>query len=318
MVAAIIVVARCPVSGGEGRLIQAGDLLHAEPCGGVGRPGEDKAVVEEDGLDGLEHAYRFYRAIGWEDGWDKAIFSGRTGWDTSEGALARAVREARATGRELVDLTVSNPTVCGLSLPDGERFWRALRDPAAMRYEPDPRGIRSCAGGGGGVLRGHGAEVDPDALMLTTSTSEAYSFLFRLLCDAGDEVLVAQPSYPLFDFLADLDDVRLKELSAVLRLWVVDRFFGAGAEDRARRTKAILLVSSKQSDRTCDGEGGAGAAGGDLCADGLALIVDEVFLDYGLEVDGLRASRPGPHRALTFVVSGLSKIAALPQMKVGG
>ncbi len=140
-------------------------------------------------------------------------FSERTGWDTGEHGLARTVREARAAGQPLVDLTVANPTACGFEY-DSEAILGALGHPAAMTYDPDARGIRSAREAVAAYYADHGATVDPDAVVLTTSTSEAYSFLFRLLCDPGDAVLVAQPSYPLFDFLADLDDVRVEPIPA--------------------------------------------------------------------------------------------------------
>ena len=126
-----------------------------------------------------------------------------------ESGFAAAIREVRAAGRRLIDLTVSNPTVCGFEY-DAEAILRPLADERALVYDPDPRGMLSAREAVAGYYADHGARVDPATLVLTTSTSEGYGYLFRLLCDAGDEVLVAQPSYPLFDFLADLEDVRLK------------------------------------------------------------------------------------------------------------
>ncbi len=136
-------------------------------------------------------------------------FSSRTGWDLGESRFAEAIRRARAEGRRLIDLTVSNPLCVGFDY-DAEAILAPLSDPRALVYDPDPRGNAFGSRGGAGYYADHGAEVDPDAVVLTTSTSEGYGYLFRLLCDAGDEVLVAQPSYPLFDFLADLEDVRLR------------------------------------------------------------------------------------------------------------
>ncbi|HEX7157985.1 MAG TPA: aminotransferase class I/II-fold pyridoxal phosphate-dependent enzyme, partial [Edaphobacter sp.] len=136
------------------------------------------------------------------------LFSARTGWDIGESRFAAAIRRARISGRPLIDLTVSNPTVCGFDY-DPEAILAPLRDPRSLVYDPDPRGMRSAREAVAEYYADHGVAVDPDALVLTTSTSEGYGYLFRLLCDAGDEVLVAQPSYPLFDFLADLEDVRL-------------------------------------------------------------------------------------------------------------
>ncbi len=241
-------------------------------------------------------------------------FSGRTGWDTGEGALAAAVREARARGQELVDLTISNPTACGFDYPN-QAILGALANPAAMVYEPDPRGILSAREAVAGYYAGHGADVDPDALLLTTSTSEAYSFLFRLLCDAGDEVLVAQPSYPLFDFLADLDDVRLRSYPLFYDFgWWID--FAELERRIGPRTRAILLVHPNNPTGHATGRVERERLEAICERHGLALIVDEVFLDYGLEAP-IESFTRGFHGVLTFVVSGLSKIAGLPQMKVG-
>lgn len=241
-------------------------------------------------------------------------FSRRTAWDVSESAFAAAVREARAAGRSLIDLTISNPTACGFRY-DAEALLAPLLDPAALSYDPDPRGLRSAREAVAEYYRGHEAAVSADDLVLTTSTSEAYSFLFRLLCDAGDEVLVAQPSYPLFDFLADLDDVKLKPYPLFYDYgWHID--FAALEQSIGPRTRAMVVVhpnnptghTTKAAERLRLEE---------LCArHHLALIVDEVFLDYPLEAaEALQSFARGPHPALTFVLSGMSKIAGLPQMK---
>jgi aspartate/methionine/tyrosine aminotransferase len=239
-------------------------------------------------------------------------FSVRTSWDTSESDLARGIRERRAAGLEMFDLTLSNPTVCGFDF-DGAAILGALSDPAALTYDPEPRGLASAREAVAGYYRERGAALDADDLLLTTSTSEAYSFLFRLLCDAGHEVLAPQPSYPLFDFLADLDDVVLASYPLFYDFgWWID--FAELERRITPRSRAILVVHpnnptghmTRRPERERLEE---------LCARrGLALIVDEVFLDYGLEQEA-ESFAAGPHPCLTFVLSGLSKIAALPQMK---
>jgi alanine-synthesizing transaminase len=239
----------------------------------------------------------------------------RTGWDVGESGFAAAIREARAAGRELVDLTVSNPTVCGFAY-DAERILGGLGDAKAMTYDPDPRGMRSAREAVAEYYRDHRADVDPDAVVLTTSTSEGYGYLFRLLCDAGDEVLVAQPSYPLFDFLADLEDVQLKAYPLFYDYgWWID--FAKLEQRIGPKTKAIVVVHPNNP--TGHATGGAERARlEEICArHGLALIVDEVFLDYSLGQARLESFAAGPHPVLTFVLSGMSKIAGLPQMKVG-
>ena len=244
-------------------------------------------------------------------------FSARTSWDTTEGALSQAIRERKASGAGLIDLTVSNPTVCGFDY-DAGAILGGLSNPGSLTYDPDPAGIRSARQAVAGYYANHNATVDPDDTILTTSTSEAYSFLFRLLCDPGDEVLVAQPSYPLFDFLADLDDVRLRPypLFEDFGWWIdfaeLERKIGPG-------TRAIVLVHpNNPTGHATSGPERLRLEG--LCAERkLALIVDEVFLDYGIagSVESFASSTGGSHPCMKFVVSGLSKIAALPQMKVG-
>lgn len=242
-------------------------------------------------------------------------FSSRTGWDLGESRFAEAIRRAKAAGRSLIDLTVSNPTVCGFQY-DSEAILRPLSDRRALVYDPDPRGMRSARESVSGYYADHGAEVNPDAVILTTSTSEGYGYLFRLLCDAGDEVLVAQPSYPLFDFLADLEDVQLKPYPLFYDYgWWID--FAELEKRIGPRTKAIVVVHPNNP----TGHGTSGEERRKLeevCVKhGLALIVDEVFLDYPHKREPLHSFAQGSGSVLTFVLSGLSKIAGLPQMKVG-
>ena len=242
-------------------------------------------------------------------------FSSRTGWDLAESGFAEAIRLARAEGRELIDLTVSNPTACGFRY-DAKKILAPLSDPKALLYEPDPRGVRSAREAVTRYYADHGAEVDPDGLLLTTSTSEGYGYLFRLLCDAGDEVLVAQPSYPLFDFLADLEDVRLQPYPLFYDYgWWID--FAELERRIGPRTRAIVLVHPNNPTGHGTGQEERRRLE-EICArHDLALMVDEVFLDYPLDGNRLETFARGPHPVPTFLLSGLSKIAGLPQMKVG-
>jgi alanine-synthesizing transaminase len=171
-----------------------------------------------------------------------------------------------------------------------------------------------------GYYAGHRASVDADAVVLTTSTSEGYGYLFRLLCDAGDEVLVAQPSYPLFDFLADLEDVRLQAYPLFYDYgWWID--FAELERRIGPRTKAIVVVHPNNPTGHATGATERARLEEICVRHGLALIVDEVFLDYPLGATiterRLESFAVGPHPVLTFVLSGMSKIAGLPQMKVG-
>jgi aspartate/methionine/tyrosine aminotransferase len=193
---------------------------------------------------------------------------------------------------------------------------RPLADPRALVYDPDPRGLASAREAVAGYYAGHRAVLAPDDLVLTTSTSESYSFLFRLLCDPGDEVLVAQPSYPLFDFLATLDDVRLRPYPLFYdHGWWID--FDRLERAIGPKTRAVIVVHPNNPTGHWTGLAERERLEEICVCHGLALIVDEVFLDYALDPS---AARPhtfarGPHPALTFVLSGLSKIAGLPQMK---
>jgi alanine-synthesizing transaminase len=243
-------------------------------------------------------------------------FSKRTGWDVGESGFAAAIREARAAGRGLIDLTVSNPTVCGFDY-DAGAILAPLLNVGALTYDPDPRGMRLAREAVAEYYRDHRAGVDPDAVVLTTSTSEGYGYLFRLLCDGGDEVLVAQPSYPLFDFLADLEDVRLRSYPLFYdNGWWID--FAELEKRVGPRTKAIVVVHPNNPTGHTTGAAERERLQEICLRHGLALIVDEVFLDYPLEEGaGLRSFAVGEHPVLTFCLSGMSKSAGLPQMKVG-
>src|SRR5258708_2912211 len=135
-------------------------------------------------------------------------FSQRTNWNTEESELARAHRERMCAGLPIADLTASNPTRCGFDYDPN--LLAPLGDPRALDYDPHPLGLRLARDAVCGYYRDHGAAVSPDQIVLTTSTSEAYSYLFRLLCDPGSEILAAQPGYPLFDYLDTRDHVQMK------------------------------------------------------------------------------------------------------------
>ena len=241
-------------------------------------------------------------------------WSTRTQWDMGETPWASELARLRAAGAPLWDLTASNPTACGFSFDAGS-ILDPLNNREALLYEPNPRGLLPAREAVSRYYRDHGARVDAEQIFLTASTSEAYSFLFRLLCDPGDEVLIGQPGYPLFDFLARLDDVRLVPYELFYdHGWHLD--LQALKRRITPHTRAIAVVhpNNPTGHFTPDKERAALEA---VCREhGLALIVDEVFLDYGLRGHeaGYSFAR-GSHAVPTFVLSGLSKVAALPQMK---
>jgi aspartate/methionine/tyrosine aminotransferase len=238
-------------------------------------------------------------------------FSRRTNWETKETELARAHRLRVEAGLPLADLTASNPTRCGFAYDPN--LLAALTDPRALDYSPQPRGLKPARKAVCAYYAEHGVTLQPEQIVLTTSTSEAYSFLFRLLCDPGDEIVLNQPGYPLFDFLAELDDVRLTAASLVYdNGWQID------PEGLRRaitpRTRAIVLVhpNNPTGHYTKPWEAEALAQ---LCREfDLSLIVDEVFLDYELAAPA-KSFAAGLEGVPVYVVSGMSKIAGLPQMK---
>ena len=242
-------------------------------------------------------------------------FSRRTSWNTEESELARAHRLRAAAGLPIVDLTASNPTRCGFQYAD--HLLAALTDPRALDYDPQPRGLLPAREATCAYYGEHGVSVAPEQVVLTTSTSEAYSYLFRLLCDPGDEIVVPQPGYPLFDFLAVLDDVGLKPAPLVYdHGWQIDPEGFRRAITPA--TSAIVLVNPNNPTGHFTKRWEAEELA-HLCREfGLSLIVDEVFLDYefpGNTLERLPSFAAGLDGVSVFVVSGLSKIAGLPQMK---
>jgi aspartate/methionine/tyrosine aminotransferase len=242
------------------------------------------------------------------------MFSQRTNWRLSPNALSRAIDEARASGERILDLAVSNPTEAGIR-PNAEVVLAALANPEAMHYDPQPRGL---LGARQSVCRyyreSHEADLDPERLVLTTSTSEAYSYVFRLLCNPGDEILVPKPSYPLFEFLADLADVKLVPYPLFYdHGWQID--LDALYKAATVRSRAMILVHPNNPTGSFVSAAETAALNA-FCRDrDLALIVDEVFLDYSHDGAAQRSFVANAD-ALTFTLSGISKISALPQMKL--
>jgi alanine-synthesizing transaminase len=207
------------------------------------------------------------------------MFSRRTNWQLSPNALTRAIQEARASGQKIFDLTVSNPTVAGLR-PQPEAVLAALANPKAMDYDPQPRGLLEARQAICRYYReSHQVELDPERLLLTTSTSEAYAYVFRLLCNPGDEILVPKPSYPLFEFLADLSDVRLIPYPLLYdHGWQID--FDSLNQAATANTRAVILVHPNNPTGSYVSASETAAVNAFCRSHNSALIVDEVFLDY--------------------------------------
>ncbi|HZS36688.1 MAG TPA: pyridoxal phosphate-dependent aminotransferase [Polyangia bacterium] len=247
------------------------------------------------------------------------MFSARLPASLAPNRIAVALDAARASGRELLDLTESNPTVVGLDYPADE-IAAALADPRALVYAPTPRGLDDARAAVAEYYARHGRTVDPAHVWLTASTSEAYSHLFKLLCNPGERVLVPRPSYPLFDLLARLESVELGHYPVRYHGgWFLDAEEVRSAIDA--RTRAVLVVNPNNPTGSFLKRREAGALER-LCEErGLALICDEVFADYGRVDEAHGGERVTTlvdrTRALTFSLSGLSKPVGLPQLKLG-
>jgi aspartate/methionine/tyrosine aminotransferase len=243
-------------------------------------------------------------------------FSSRTPESLEPSRLSQRIDALRASGAPLLDLTLSNPTRAGLFYPRAE-ILAALDDPRALTYEPTPRGLAETREAIATWHAGQGAEADPDHLILSGSTSEAYGWLFKLLCEPGDAVMVPRPSYPLFECLATLEGVRTVQYPLEEELgWGVD--IAALERWLDPRARAIVLVNPNNPTGTYLRRDEWIRIQEFAALRGLAVIVDEVFFDYAWGPDPQRiSSLMAPHLALTFTLSGLSKLAGLPQMKLG-
>ena len=239
------------------------------------------------------------------------MFASRTNWNLHPNRLAEALEQHKASGRRLLDLSASNPTECGFKY-DAPAIMRALCAPASLQYHPDPKGLKSARQAVSDYYAERGEKVATGDLVLTASTSEAYSFIFRLLCNPGDELLIPTPGYPLFDFLADVNDVKLTRYPLFYdHGWHID--IHALKQAITPRTRGIIVVhpnnptghftkaeETLQLNQVCSGNK-------------MAIIADEVFLDFSLGSE--QKSFVVNSGALTFTMSGISKISGLPQMK---
>lgn len=272
----------------------------------------------------------------------RSPFSARTSWDLTPNRLAIRLKEMCDAGRAILDLTESNPTRCGFDYPETP-ILAAFADPRGFGYDPDPRGLRSAREAvareltrsepaTGSLMTAERAllhAVDPDSIVLASGTSEAYSWLFKLLCEPGDQVLVPAPSYPLLDFLAHLENVELTPYP--IRYdgrWHVDLHRIAALCNA--RTRAVVIIQPNNPTGSFLNAEELAMLASILAERGVALISDEVFLDYRFDPDpssipsaldeprsvaGTSADRSGK-AGLRFVLGGLSKSAGLPQMKL--
>jgi len=252
------------------------------------------------------------------------MFARRAGWDLTPNELTRRVAARREAGLPLLDLTDTNPTRCGLSAPAAllaEALSALARDPRALVYEAAPAGLAEARAAVAAHHARAGAAVAPEQVLLTAGTSEGYAHLFRLLADPGDCVLVPQPSYPLFEFLAALEGVETGTYALAWRPG--DRRFAIDLDSVARaagpRTRAVVVVTPHNPTGAVVSPEEARALRAFCAGRGLALVSDEVFADTtGGEAPapGLLSGSDAEDGPLTFVLSGLSKMLALPQAKL--
>ncbi len=243
------------------------------------------------------------------------MFSHRTNWHLSPNRLTQALEEMRCAGKKILDLSASNPTRIGLHY-DERAILGALASSNSLDYDPQSKGLRAARAAVADYYRNeHGVcDLDPDRLILTTSTSEGYSYVFSLLCNPGDELLVPKPSYPLFDFLADLEDVKLVPYPLIYdHGWQMD--FPSLERAVTPRTRGVIIVHPNNPTGSYVQQQELTLLSAFCRKHNLALIVDEVFLDYSHDRKKRRTFAANED-VLTFTLSGLSKISALPQMKV--
>jgi alanine-synthesizing transaminase len=252
------------------------------------------------------------------------MFASRTNWRLDPNRFTQALEEHRRGGRQLLDLTDSNPTECGFDYPEQE-ILAALADKRALAYCPESKGLREAreaivayyfgrvgfAGMGKAAYR---ERIDPEHILLTSGTSEGYSHIFRLLCEPGDEILVPEPSYPLFEFLADLADVRLVAYTLLYdHGWQID--FGSLRGALTPRSRAVLVVHPNNPTGSFVKPREAAELTEICSSHDMSIIADEVFLDYSAGSEPAQTFALSDV-ALTFTLSGLSKISLLPQMKL--
>ena len=241
------------------------------------------------------------------------LFAQRTRWNLEENSLSRALATLRATGPPVLDLTRSNPTECGFEYGQ-QGIQRVFSHSEIVHYQPDPQGTLRAREAVCAYYADLQTTVAPDDLILTSGTSEGYSFIFRLLCNPGDEVLVPSPGYPLFDFLADICDVKLVRYPLFYdHGWQID--FAALATAPSERTRAVIVVhpNNPTGHYTAANEQAQLTR---FCAERwLALIADEVFLDFSLQ-ETREKTFTCTNDALTFTLSGISKICGMPQRKL--
>jgi hypothetical protein len=245
------------------------------------------------------------------------MFSHRITRNVAPNGLTLALERRRESGGRILDLTESNPTLSGFDYNELD-IARALSQPGIMRYEPHPKGTPTARNAITAYYQERGVKVDPESFILASGTSEAYGYLFKLLADPGSDILVPVPGYPLLEVLTSLEEMQFvpyRSLYDEQRGWLVD--MERLANTISNRTKAIVVVSPNNPTGSFLKKDELDVLEALCQTFGLALIVDEVFSDYGCTSDHARVQSAAAHgEVLTFTLNGLSKIVGLPQLKL--
>ena len=242
------------------------------------------------------------------------MFSNRTNWPLSANRITRTLEQLKKANVPVIDLTESNPTRCGLDYPS-QKILLPLASDKNLRYDPQPQGSLEAREAVARYYKRQGRDVPVERIFLTASTSEAYSYLFRLLVDAGQEVLFPRPSYPLFQFLGDLNDVTLNYYPLVFTgHWYMDLPQLEGCIQPV--TKAVVLVNPNNPTGSFIKKDELSGLNRICQTKNIPIISDEVFADFAFSGTKDMVSLVNNDTALTFVLGGLSKTLALPQMKL--
>lgn len=242
------------------------------------------------------------------------VFSLRTGWSSLSNPLVACLERLRENKEEIIDLTESNPTRCHFTYSQ-DAILTPLGSPAGLNYQPEPKGLVTAREAIARYYQEKGAGVPLERILCTASTSEGYMYIFRLLADPQDCILFPRPSYPLFSCLGDLNDVGLIYYPLSYKSgWQID--FSQLKKKISKKCKAVVLVNPNNPTGSYIKEEESRALN-EICREkGLALISDEVFFDFALNTDSRKSSLVNNSEVLTFVLGGLSKTLALPQMKL--
>ncbi len=242
------------------------------------------------------------------------MFAQRTNWELSENQLTVTLNRLRRDHGDVLDLTASNPTQCGFEYPEG--ILTGLSNDLNIKYGPDTQGMLCARKAVSDYYQRKGFDVDPERIFLTSSTSEGYVYLFRLLTNPEDSVLFPRPSYPLFQFLTDLNDVQMRTypLGYVDRQWRINQealknIFVSGV-------KAVAVVNPNNPTGSFIQKHELKVLNALCRANDAAIICDEVFWDFRVDESKDQISLVNNHEVLTFVLGGLSKTLGLPQMKL--